>query len=112
MRASVTLSACRTGWLTDAPGISACAGPLPPASSPSNPRPVPPVPPRPHTSTHPRLLPSSPRIIDVRTAGEYAGGHVAGALHASFLPPWAWPGRWGRGGAAGPRVASCWGTRG
>ncbi|PNH11732.1 hypothetical protein TSOC_001400 [Tetrabaena socialis] len=35
--------------------------------------------------------PNSPRIIDVRTAAEYAAGHIAGAVHASFLPPWSWP---------------------
>ncbi|GFR44284.1 hypothetical protein Agub_g5491 [Astrephomene gubernaculifera] len=38
-----------------------------------------------------RCSPSAPRIIDVRTRSEYLGGHIAGALHASFLPPWSWP---------------------
>ncbi|KAG2486766.1 hypothetical protein HYH03_014565 [Edaphochlamys debaryana] len=46
-----------------------------------------------------RMLPTSPRIIDVRTRGEYDGGHIAGALHASFLPPWSWP------NAVGPILA-------
>ena len=40
-----------------------------------------------------RALHTSPRIIDVRTAGEYEAGHIEGAVNASFLPPWSWPGR-------------------
>ncbi|PNW73410.1 hypothetical protein CHLRE_14g630950v5 [Chlamydomonas reinhardtii] len=38
-----------------------------------------------------RVQPDAPRIIDVRTRGEYEAGHIAGAVHASFLPPWSWP---------------------
>ncbi|KAG2448029.1 hypothetical protein HYH02_007056 [Chlamydomonas schloesseri] len=38
-----------------------------------------------------RVQPDAPRIIDVRTRGEFEGGHIAGAVHASFLPPWSWP---------------------
>ncbi|KAG2431148.1 hypothetical protein HXX76_009678 [Chlamydomonas incerta] len=38
-----------------------------------------------------RVQPDAPRIIDVRTRREYEGGHIAGAVHASFLPPWSWP---------------------
>lgn len=30
--------------------------------------------------------PSAP-VIDVRTAGEFAGGHLAGALHADVMAP-------------------------
>eukprot|EP00798_Chlamydomonas_sp_ICE-L_P022549 gene22549-29674_t len=32
-------------------------------------------------------------IIDVRTAGEYTAGHIAGSKNASFLPPWGFASR-------------------
>ena len=41
-----------------------------------------------------------PTIIDVRTGGEYEGGHIQHAVNASFLPPWSFPGR------VGPLVSS------